>query len=103
ATTPTNSDRDRSSDVCSANLVNPAAAGTLTVAGFPSSTTAGTTGDFTVTAKDAYGNIATGYTGQVAFTSTDASAVLPSNYTFARSEERRVGYAANLQTGQLRC
>src|SRR5712692_8497602 len=43
--------------------INPAAATTLTVTGFPSPLTAGTAGTFTVTAKDAYGNSATGYTG----------------------------------------
>src|SRR5205823_2761908 len=37
---------------------------------------------FTVTAKDTYGNTATGYTGTVAITSSDGAAVLPSNHTF---------------------
>jgi hypothetical protein len=41
------------------------------VAGFPSSTTAGVAGTITVTAKDGNGNILTGYTGTVHFTSTD--------------------------------
>ena len=36
----------------------------------------------TVTALDAYGNMATGYTGTVHFTSSDGQAVLPANYTF---------------------
>ena len=36
----------------------------------------------TVTAVDAYGNVATGYTGTVHFTSSDGQAVLPANYTF---------------------
>jgi len=39
-------------------------------------------GIVTVTAKDAYGNVATGYLGTVHFTSTDANAVLPANYKF---------------------
>jgi len=34
-----------------------------------------------VTAKDAYGNTSTGYTGTVRFTSTDPAAVLPANVT----------------------
>src|SRR5262249_8206843 len=51
--------------------VNPAAASTFVVAGFPSSVTAGTAGSFTVTAKDAFGNTVTGYGGTVHFTSTD--------------------------------
>lgn len=35
-----------------------------------------------VTLYDSYDNIATGYTGQVAFTSTDLQATLPATYTF---------------------
>jgi hypothetical protein len=35
-----------------------------------------------VTAQDAYGNTATGYTGTVHFTSSDGAASLPVNYTF---------------------
>ena len=37
---------------------------------------------FTVTAKDPFGNVATGYAGTVSFTSTDGQAVLPASYTF---------------------
>jgi len=36
---------------------------------------------FTVTALDAHGNVATGYTGTVHFTSSDGSAVLPADVT----------------------
>ena len=36
----------------------------------------------TVTARDAGGNTATGYTGAVTFTSTDGAATLPADYTF---------------------
>ncbi len=52
----------------------------------PSTTTAGATFSLTVTAKDANGNTATGYTGTVHFTSTDGAAVLPSNYTFTTAD-----------------
>src|SRR5262249_52523698 len=45
--------------------VSPAAASTLVVAGFPSPTTAGTAGNFAVTAKDPYGNTVTSYAGTV--------------------------------------
>jgi hypothetical protein len=62
--------------------VSPAAASTLMVSGFPSPTTAGVAGTFTVTARDAYGNIATGYTGTVRFSSTDTQAQLPANATW---------------------
>ncbi|HLL06783.1 MAG TPA: Ig-like domain-containing protein [Myxococcaceae bacterium] len=45
-------------------------------------------GDFpvTVTLRDGAGNIASGYRGTVTFTSTDASAVLPGNYTFTAAD-----------------
>src|SRR5262249_34285953 len=41
--------------------------------------TTGTPLNFTVTARDAFGNIATGYTGKVHFTSSDPNAVLPAD------------------------
>jgi hypothetical protein len=63
--------------------VSPAAASTMIVAGFPASTTAGVPGNVTVTLKDAYGNIATGYTGTVHFASSDSLAALPANYSFS--------------------
>ena len=40
----------------------------------------------TVTAADAYNNVNASYTGTVHFTSTDATAVLPSSYTFASGD-----------------
>ena len=67
-------------------VVNPAAAATLVVAGFPASVVAGTPGSLTVTAKDAYGNVATGYTGMVHFTSSDGQAALPADYTFLAAD-----------------
>src|SRR5439155_483057 len=50
--------------------VGAAGASTLAVSGYPS-TTAGDSHTFTVTAKDSFGNTATGYRGTVHFTSTD--------------------------------
>src|SRR5713101_5635894 len=69
----------------SAVNVSPAAASQLTVAA-PAAATAGTAFNVTVTAKDAYGNTATGYTGIVHFTSSDVQAVLPANYTFVAGD-----------------
>src|SRR5207245_1633315 len=60
-----------------------AAASSLVVSGFPSSIIAGVAGTFTVTAQDAYGNIATGYGGTVHFNSNTPQAQLPSHYIFA--------------------
>ena len=62
--------------------VSPAGASTLTVTA-PANATAGTSFSVTVTAKDAYGNTATAYTGTVHFTGGGAGATLPSDYTFA--------------------
>ncbi len=66
--------------------VNPDVAITLSVTGFPSPVTAGTAASVTVTARDTYGNIATGYRGTVHFTSSDGQAVLPANYVFVSGD-----------------
>jgi hypothetical protein len=66
--------------------VTPAAAASFTVGGFPTATTAGVAHSFTVTARDAFGNVATGYTGAVAFSSSDPIASLPANYTFTAAD-----------------
>ncbi len=62
--------------------VNPAAATTLAVTA-PGSATAGTAINVSVTAKDQYGNTATGYTGTVQFSSSDSAAALPANSTLS--------------------
>ncbi len=49
--------------------------------GVPGSATAGTPFNFTVTAFDAYGNTASGYSGTFKSHSSDASALLPGNST----------------------
>jgi hypothetical protein len=65
-------------------VVDPAAAATLQVAGYPSSTVAGDSHLLAVTARDAFGNTATGYSGTVAFSATnDPAALLPANSTLA--------------------
>ena len=78
--------------------VNPAAASTLSLVGFPSPTNAGVAGSFTVTALDPYGNQATGYTGTVQFTSSDPQAVLPANYTFTAADNGTHTFSATLNT-----
>jgi len=78
--------------------VNAAAAGNMIVSGFASPVTAGVTGSFTVTLKDAYGNVAAGYTGTVHFTSSDAKAVLPANYTFTSGDAGKHTFSATLKT-----
>jgi hypothetical protein len=65
--------------------VTPAAAASFVVTGFPA-TTAGVAHTLTVMVKDAFGNLATNYTGTVAFSSSDPLATLPANYTFTAAD-----------------
>jgi hypothetical protein len=81
---------DNSSPVITASTspisVNSAAATNLSVAASTTTTTAGTPINVMVTARDPFGNTATGYTGTIHFTGTDSQGVLPANYTFTGSD-----------------
>jgi hypothetical protein len=66
--------------------VQPAAASQLFISA-PTTATAGSAFSVTVTAKDPYNNVATGFTGSVHFTSSDSNAVLPADYTFVASDK----------------
>ncbi len=79
-------------------VVQPAGAASLAVTGLPGSVTSGLASNFTVTAYDPYGNIATGYTGKVHFTSSDSSAVLPANYTFNSGNAGTQSFTATLNS-----
>ncbi len=79
-------------------MVLPAAASGLVVVGFPSPTTAGMVQSFTVTARDRYGNLATGYRGTVHFTSSDPQAALPADYTFTAADNGVHTFMATLFT-----
>src|SRR5439155_1527112 len=79
-------------------VVNPAPASVLTVTGFPTPATARTAQSFTVTAKDPYGNTATGYLGTVSSTSRAAQPVLPANYTFVGGDNGVHSFNATLKT-----
>src|SRR5262249_18005155 len=66
--------------------VNPPDAATFQVSGFPPPAFVGYQyGSFSVTAYDAYGNLASNYTGTIHFTSSDGHAGLPDDYTFTPS------------------
>ena len=67
--------------------VSPGAARVFVLAGLPGSLSAGAVQTFTVTARDAYGNMATGYIGTVKFTSSDTQATLPANYKFTAVDQ----------------
>jgi predicted outer membrane repeat protein len=66
-------------------VVNPNVA-THLVLGGPASIGAGTPFTITVTAEDAYGNVATSYRGSVGFTDSVGGASLPPKYTFTAAD-----------------
>jgi hypothetical protein len=83
----TATDKARSSLKGSATItVAPGPAKTLRVSGLLSQWPAGSTHSVKVTAYDAYGNVATGYTGTVHFDSSDTKASVPANYTFSAAD-----------------
>jgi hypothetical protein len=71
---------------------------TLTVSGLASPRTAGVAGSIAVTALDAGNKVVTGYRGTVHFTSTDAAAVLPVDYTFTAADNGTHVFAVTLKT-----
>ena len=75
-----------------------AAAKTFTVTGFPASDAAGTAGNVTVTAYDAYGNVAIGYTGTISLRSSDTQALLPSKFTFVTADAGTHTFPITLET-----
>ncbi|MDF1564524.1 MAG: invasin domain 3-containing protein [Deltaproteobacteria bacterium] len=77
---------------------DPDVAVSLEVTGHPSPSTAGTSQTVTITARDQYGNVATGYTGTVTFTSSDGSAVLPGNTTFTGGDAGVITASVELRT-----
>jgi predicted secreted protein len=79
-------------------VVNPGSATQLTVSGLPSPYRAGSAQSLTVTARDAYGNTATGYTGSVHFTSSDSAAILPVNYTFTSGDAGTHTFSVTLKS-----
>jgi uncharacterized repeat protein (TIGR03803 family) len=73
------------SGTASGIAVNPAAAAQFVVSA-PASVTHGVAFSVTLTVEDVYGNVVTGYTGTVHFSSSDSTATLPANYTFAAAD-----------------
>ena len=79
-------------------LVQAAATSQLAISGFPTSVTAGVAGSLTVTAQDAYGNVATGYAGTIHFGSSDRQALLPGDYTFTPTDGGTHSFNTTLKT-----
>jgi ribosomal protein S11 len=64
----------------------------------PSAVYAGAPFNFTVTAYDCCGNVATSYGGTVAFSSSDAAASLPASYTFLAGDAGSHTFSAAFNT-----
>jgi hypothetical protein len=82
-------------------IVSPASAASLRLSA-PATTTAGQAVSVLVTLLDAYGNVAAGYTGTVHFTSSDAKAVLPADYTFTSADAGTHTFSVTLKTAGAR-
>src|SRR6185312_9446279 len=90
-------------------LASPALSGTVSsdatppvptqfvVTGYPG-TTAGVANTFTVTVRDSIGQVATGYTGAVFFSSSDVQAGLPASYTFTAADAGVHTFTATFRT-----
>jgi len=70
----------------------------LSVTGLSNPTTAGSSQTFAVTALDASNHPVPGFTGTVHFTSTDAAASLPADYTFGVADGGTHTFTATLKT-----
>jgi hypothetical protein len=79
-------------------LLTPTPSVSMTLSGFPSTTTAGQAGNVTVTVLNPDGSVDTGYTGTVHFTSSDPQAVLPANYTFTPADAGVNTFGVTLKT-----
>jgi hypothetical protein len=77
--------------------ISPAAATRLTLGGL-SNTIAGTGQTATVALYDPYGNVASGYSGTVRFSSSDVQAALPASYTFSSGDAGVHQFSVTLKT-----
>ena len=97
AGTQTITETSASGSVTSTIVVSPAAASKFVISGLTTATV-GTPASFTVTAEDAYGNVAAGYTGTVEFTSSDTAATLPGNTPFTAANAGRQTFSVTFGT-----
>jgi hypothetical protein len=80
-------------------VVNPGAAASLSVIGLSTFIAPQMSGTATVRALDAYGNVATGFTGMVTLTSTDALAAFsPTSYTYTTADAGTHNFTVTLNT-----
>jgi tartrate-resistant acid phosphatase type 5 len=95
---PASSDVSFDLSLIGSQILAPNTASSLLLAGFPSSIQAGVAANFTVTALDGFGNTATAYRGTIHFSSSDAQAVLPGDYTFTAADNGTHAFSATLKT-----
>ncbi|RKH89421.1 hypothetical protein, partial [Corallococcus sp. AB038B] len=73
--------------------VVPAEAASLELAGLTLTAVAGATREVQVTVWDAFGNVATNYTGTLVVRSTDATASLPASHVFTATDAGHFTFA----------
>jgi hypothetical protein len=79
--------------------VTPAAPARLVLSGGAGPFQVGTAFSVEVRALDAFGNVATGYTGRVHFTSSDEDALLPAPHVFSTTNDKGVRVFSGLTLG----
>src|SRR5262249_42068803 len=89
---------DAANLTASANLTVGAAAATALQLASPSTATAGSPLRLTLTAREPFGNLATGSAATLFRSSSDAQASLPANYTFTSSDGGVHSFTATLKT-----
>ena len=82
----------------SMETVTPGTGVVFSVTGLGNFSAPGATGTATVTARDSYGNTATGFTGTVTFSSSDPSAMLPASYTYVAGDNGTHNFSVTLNT-----
>jgi hypothetical protein len=80
-------------------VVTPGAAKKLKVSVAMNPWPVGSTHSVKVTALDAYGNVATGYTGTIHFTTSDTKASVPADYTFTAKDAGVHTFSNTLKPG----
>ncbi|MFO0965252.1 MAG: MBG domain-containing protein [Gemmataceae bacterium] len=78
--------------------ISPAAAAALSISGFPTGAGVGVADPFTVSVIDAFGNVASNYTGTIHFSSGDPLAALPADYHFQASDSGVQNFSATFNT-----
>ena len=90
------------SNIASVTIPQQPVASQFTLVAMPTTATAGVASAFTLKVLDSSGNVVTGYTGTVHFTSTDVAAGLPADYTFTAADAGSHMFSATFKTAGSR-